>query len=173
MAKAVPWPGDTFRSLWCLDRDLRGHHGHRGWRSWTRAVGRGAAQGGRAGWGNPWRWHRCGISCWWLSGLVPGAGGGSEVPTCPDEKQRQYWALCRLPDQWPQCAVEVLFLASLLQDKYLFQPHLCDFCHQFVPHVTAKILVAAIQNSWRDIFCYPGNKAHPRGGETCYVGGRT
>ena len=72
-----------------------------------------------------------------------------------------------------QCAVEVLFLVPLSQDMYLFQPHLCVVCHQFVPHITAKILVAAIQTRGETFFCYPGNKAHSRGGKTCYVGGGT
>ena len=53
----------------------------------------------------------------------------------------------------------VTFLGiTLSQDTYLFQPHLCVVRHQFVPHVTAKILVAAIQTRGETIFCYPGNE---------------
>ena len=48
--------------------------------------------------------------------------------------------------------VEVLFFAPLLRDTYLFQPHPCVARHEFVTHVIAKILVAAIQTCGETIF---------------------
>ena len=54
--------------------------------------------------------------------------------------------------------MEVLFLAPLSQNTYLFQPHLYVVRHQFVPHVTAKILSAAVQTRGETFFCYPGNE---------------
>ena len=66
--------------------------------------------------------------------------------------------------------VEVLFLFLLLRDTYLFQPHPYVARHEFVTHVTTKILVTAIQTRGETIFCYLGNETKSRGDQTCYVG---
>ena len=62
-------------------------------------------------------------------------------------------------------------MVPLVRDTYLFQPYLYVACHEFVTHVTAKILVAAIQTRGETNFCYSGNKTKSRGGNTCYVDG--
>ena len=48
--------------------------------------------------------------------------------------------------------VEVLVFVPLLREMYLFQPHPCVACHEFVTHETAKNLVAAIQTRGMTIF---------------------
>ena len=111
-----------------------------------------------------------------VAGLVLGAGGGTRVPTCSadDEGSTGSSVDCRNSGhsvQWR--LVEVLFLALLSRDRYLFQPRLCTVRREFVTHVTGKNPRGGHTCSWRAVFCYPGNKAHSRGGKNCYMGGGT
>ena len=52
--------------------------------------------------------------------------------------------------------MEVLVLAALLQETYLFQPHPCKARHEFDTHVTAKILVTAIHTLGETFFVTRG-----------------
>ena len=57
-------------------------------------------------------------------------------------------------------------MVPLVRDTYLFQPYLYVACHEFVTHVTAKILVVVVQTLGETVFCYSGNETKARGGKT-------